>query len=89
MERAEELIERLENRLVHTQGEPDAKVEKRGETEKWEQRASSADRESGSEFFGRDALCELGEDGVTEAAAPEAGCRSSGHAVERERALSK
>lgn len=71
MNRAEELVEGLENGLVHAQPQANAEIQRGGGAEKGEERADRADRQRGGEFVRGDALGEqVGQRG-DEAAAPE------------------
>lgn len=66
------LVEELDDGLVEFQGDGGDGAEEGGEAEDGEEGAGHADGEGEGDFFGGDALGELGDDGVAEAALPEA-----------------
>ena len=71
LEGAEELVEGLEDGLVHAEAETDAEVEEGGGAEEGEEGTDGAGGEGGADAVGGDALGEEGEDGVEEATFPE------------------
>jgi hypothetical protein len=70
LHRTQEVIHRLQNRLVKAEAESNDEVEERGETEKRQERTSGADGERECELVGRDALGELRAERCDEAALP-------------------
>ena len=75
LQRAEQLVEGLQNRLVEPQGDARPEIHQPSETEKREQRAGGADGQGEGEPVRGDALRELGAHRGHEAALPEGGAR--------------